>query len=58
MTTNPTGTFREIIHQYNFILDMVYSEYLVDDRYINEENIDCFNRKNSLRIGWIYANKK
>ncbi len=20
---------------------MVYSEYLVDDRYINEENIDC-----------------
>ncbi len=23
---------------------MVYSEYLVDDRYINEENIDCFNR--------------
>ncbi len=43
---------------------MVYSEYLVDDRYINEENIDCFNRRNviiiktnSLRIGWIYANK-
>ncbi len=29
---------------------MVYSEYLVDDRYINEENIDCFNRKQCYYI--------
>ncbi|MFP3037992.1 MAG: aminotransferase class I/II-fold pyridoxal phosphate-dependent enzyme [Candidatus Hodgkinia cicadicola] len=44
----------------------------MDDGYINEENIDCFNRSNqcyliktfsknhglvSLRIGWIYAHK-
>ncbi len=41
MPTNPTGTFFiKTLKSTNIILilDMVYSEYLVDD---NEENIDC-----------------
>ncbi len=60
LPTNPTGTFlsfREINafiktlkSNIILILDMAYSEYLVDDRYINEENIDCFNRSNVIII--------